>query len=277
MEQPTPDILLNLMEASREQSSRRKKVNSKTVYEASFEREPHQGCAFLDAFEGPGFRLIAEYKRCSPSEGEIRPDRGVIQTIADYDWGGATAMSVLVEESRFGGSVDHLKLARKITKQPLLWKGFVSSAYEILEANEAEADAVLLIAAAYDDLKLAELQGFTQHQGMTPLIEVHDRNDLERALQLGPRIIGVNNRDLRTMEVDTDTTAELLELDLIPPETIVITESGIEVDDNNFDQSVELLRNLHARGVKGALIGTSLMRSADPEAVLRRLSAAVNA
>src|SRR5436190_796431 len=124
MEKPPPDILVDLMRKSKEQSDRRREDNSKEVFRAGYaEREPGERGRFRDALAEPGFHLIAEYKRCSPSEGEIRPDKGVIETIAEYDQGGAAAMSVLVEEERFGGSVELLKKARRITQKPLLWKG----------------------------------------------------------------------------------------------------------------------------------------------------------
>ena len=168
-------------------------------------------------------------------------------------------MSVLTEGPHFGGSLDDLRAARAACSLPLLRKDFVIDRYQLHEARAAGADAVLLIAAALDDRQLAELHAEATELGLDTLVEVHDRDEVARALAVDPALIGINNRDLRDFSVDVGRTYELLAD--IPPDVTVVSESGIA--------SVGQLRELAAAGVSAVLVGESLMRAPSPERALR--------
>ena len=155
-------------------------------------------------------RLIAEHKRRSPSAGLIRGDLTLADVIGAYERGGATALSILTEETRFGGSLGDLVEARALTRLPILRKDFVVDPYQVHEALAAGADAVLLIVAALADDELQGLLELAQRLGLDVLVEVHDAAELRRAADLGASLIGINNRDLRTLEVDVRRTVELL-------------------------------------------------------------------
>ena len=221
-------------------------------------REPH---TFRDALADDGLSIIAEHKRRSPSAGAIREGASVVEVVGAYERGGAAALSILTEERNFGGSLDDLRAARGATRLPLLRKDFVVDPYQLHEAAAAGADAVLLIVAALDAAALAELYELAGELGLDALVEVHDEFELEAALALAPEIVGINNRDLRTLSVDPGRTLELLHN--IPEEIVVVSESGLE-------QRAQL-EELRDAGVHAALIGSTLMRAEDPEAALRAL------
>ncbi len=205
--------------------------------------------------------VIAEFKRRSPSAGPLHAAPDLHAIVGAYERGGARAVSVLTEGPHFGGSLDDLRAARAACDLPLLRKDFIVDVYQLHEACAADADAVLLIVAALDQGALADLHSRARALQLDVLVEVHDRAELARALDIGADLVGVNNRDLRDFSVDVARTFELL--DDVPPEVTVVSESGIA--------RPEQLRELHARGVRAVLVGETLMRAPDPEAALRAL------
>jgi indole-3-glycerol phosphate synthase len=199
-------------------------------------------------------RLVAEFKRASPSQGVIRADLAPAQVARLYSGAGAAAMSVLTDAPFFQGSADDLRSAREAVTIPVLQKDFILDDYQLVEARIAGADAILLIAAALPGDELARLHQRAAELGLAALVEVHDESDLERALAIQPRIVGINNRDLRTFGVDLATTFRLRPL--IPPAIIVVSESGIR-------SRADALR-LQEAGVDAMLVGERLMRQPDP-------------
>jgi indole-3-glycerol phosphate synthase len=210
--------------------------------------------------------VIAEYKRKSPTKGEIQTGRSVEWAVGQYEAGGAAAVSVLTQEADFGGELADLANARYATRLPILRKDFISNSYQLHEARAFGAAAVLLIVAGLPDAKLLDLYEEARGIGLDCLVEVHDRDDLERALQIGPDIIGINNRDLNTGEIDLGVTAELI--GEIPDTVTTVSESGYNVRDQ---EQMHYLRVLKANAV---LIGTSLMLEAEPAATLEAWRAA---
>jgi Indole-3-glycerol phosphate synthase len=215
--------------------------------------------------DSPRLKIIAEFKRRSPSAGVIRDDLMVSEIVRCYERGGACAISVLTDEEYFGGSIVDLCAARSSTNLPLLRKDFIIDPIQIFEAAVAGADAVLLIAAALSDVSLGELRALAEDKlGLDALVEVHTSNELSRAVNAGASLIGVNNRDLRTFRVSLNTSERLIAA--APSDRIMISESGL--------QSAGSLRRLRKRGARGFLIGEALMRAPDPETALRDLVAA---
>ena len=214
---------------------------------------------FAEALARPGLSLIAEHKRRSPSAGVIRADLSLEDVVGAYERGGAAAVSVLTEAPNFGGSLDDLRRAREITDLPILRKDFVVDPYQVDESIAIGADAILLIVAALEDDELHDLYARASQRGLSALVEVHDRRELERALECGASIIGVNNRDLRTLEVDTERTSQLAPE--IPEGVITVAESGFKVP--------EQLVALRDAGVDAVLVGEALMRATDIEFATR--------
>lgn len=217
---------------------------------------------FNEALVRPGVSLIAEFKRSSPSSGVIRPGASVGDVCAAYERGGAAALSVLTEETRFGGSLEDLRAARAASGLPILRKDFIVDLYQLYEAAVNGADAVLLIVAALDDERLRALYGEARLLDLDCLVEVHDDADLERALEIDADVIGINNRNLRDLTVDLQVTHELI-ID-VPAGKTVVSESGYD----RYEQIAELERI----GVDAVLVGESLMRAPDPESALRELT-----
>lgn len=217
---------------------------------------------FKEALSRPGLSLIAEFKRGSPTAGEIRPGAEVPQIIGAYEEGGAAALSVLTEPHHFLGSLDDLRQARSASTLPILRKDFILDTYQLWESAVAEADAVLLIVAALSDEDLRLLYEETVRLDLDCVVEVHDGEDLERALAIDPDVIGINNRDLRSFETSLETTIEL-SAD-IPAGKTVVSESGYQRRDQ--------LEELERIGVDAVLIGEALMRAQDPEALVRELT-----
>jgi indole-3-glycerol phosphate synthase len=210
-------------------------------------------------------KIIAEFKRRSPSAGIIRDDLTVNEIVHCYERGGACAISILTDEEYFGGSIADLCAARSSTNLPLLRKDFIIDPIQIFEAAVAGADAVLLIVAALDDHLLTELRALAEEElGLDALVEVHGSEELQRALNSGARIIGVNNRDLRTFQVSLNTSERLIAE--VPRDRILISESGL--------QSADSLLRLRKVGFRGFLVGEALMRAPEPDAALRNLIAA---
>ncbi len=209
---------------------------------------------FAGALRAPGLSLIAEIKRASPSQGEIRPGldpAALARTYADH---GAAALSVLTDEPFFHGSLEDLRAARAAVALPVLRKDFLLTPYQIYEARAAGADAVLLITAALDDPVLHDLHILAGMLGMASLIEVHNAEELERALAIEPEIIGINNRDLHTFDVRIETTEALRPR--IPERVIVVAESGV--------QNAADARRLRRAGVDAMLVGTALVEAPNP-------------
>ena len=206
-------------------------------------------------------RVIAEIKKASPSQGVIRPDFDPVAIAHTYATHGAVALSVLTDEKYFQGQLGYLMAIREAVSLPLLRKDFIIDLYQVYESRAAHADAMLLIVAALDDVRLRELLKLSQEIGLTALLEVHTSEELERILPLQPRLIGINNRDLHTFHTDLDTTLRLLPL--IPPDATVVSESGIHT-------AADMYR-LREKGVHAFLVGESLMRAPDPGLKLREL------
>ncbi len=205
--------------------------------------------------------VIAEIKKASPSKGVMRADFHPAEIAQSYERAGAACLSVLTDRDFFQGDDAYLQQARAATSLPVLRKDFIIDAYQVHEARALGADCILLIAAALDDEQLREFSALAAHLNLDALVEVHDADELERALALDAQLIGINNRDLRTFETALSTTLDLL--DKIPHDRIVVTESGIHTP-----QDVALM---HTHGVHAFLVGEALMRAADPGAELVKL------
>lgn len=209
-------------------------------------------------------QVIAEVKRASPSQGLIRPDLDPAQQAMAYQQGGAAAISVLTDQRYFHGDLNFLPLVHKQVSQPVLEKDFIVTAYQIYEARAWQADAILLIAAALSPAQLQEYYSLAWSLGLGCLVEVHTDAELERAMAVGAGVIGINNRNLETMEVDILTTERLRPL--VPPGHLVVSESGI--------QGARDVVRLAALRVHVALIGEALVRAGDPGARLREFLSA---
>jgi len=246
--------------AERLQEAKRKKPLAHVREEATARagRRPsfQHACARSDRLN-----LIAEVKRASPSRGLLRADFDPVALAREYEQNGAAAISVLTEEDHFQGALEHLRAIREVVGVPLLRKDFLFDPYQVYEAAAAGADAVLLIAALLDATQLRDLRQLAEELKLDALVEVHDPSDLETALASGARLIGVNNRDLRTFRVDRTVSFELARR--VPPEVVLVSESGLSTR-----QELEELRRV---GYRAFLIGEHLMRAACPGAALRAL------
>lgn len=208
--------------------------------------------------------VIAEVKKASPSKGVIRADFDPAAIARSYEVGGAACLSVLTDVDYFQGSDAYLQQARAACSLPVLRKDFVVDAYQLYESRLLGADCVLLIAAALDDGQLSEFAFIADHLGMDVLVEVHDLDELERSLQVPARLLGINNRNLRTFEVSLDNTLALK--DMVPADRVLVTESGILAP-----ADVALMRSA---GVNAFLVGEAFMRAPDPGSALRQMFAA---
>jgi indole-3-glycerol phosphate synthase len=217
---------------------------------------------FAPALAAPGLSLIAEHKRRSPSAGLIREGVRLEDVVGAYQRAGACALSVLTEEHGFGGSLTDLQRARAASALPILRKDFIVDEYQVLEALVGGADAILLIVAALDVVRLAQLHALAAELGLGVLVEVHDDRELGVAAEIGAGVIGINNRDLTTLQVDTACTFELLPL--VPAGVVTVAESG-------FRTRAEL-EALAGAGVDAVLVGEALMRAPDIEAACRNLT-----
>jgi indole-3-glycerol phosphate synthase len=217
---------------------------------------------FNEALVRPGLSLISEFKRRSPSAGEISASATVPEQVGAYERGGAAALSVLTDERHFGGSLEDLRAARAACDLPILRKDFIVDPYQLYEAAVHGADAVLLIVRALDDRRLRAMYEEARGLDLDCLVEVHDAEELQRALELDADVIGINNRNLDTGTVDVSTTYELMPD--VPAGKTAVAESGIS-------SRVEL-EELERVGVDAVLIGGALMSAADPEAKTRELT-----
>jgi indole-3-glycerol phosphate synthase len=205
--------------------------------------------------------VIAEVKKASPSKGVLRADFRPAEIAASYEAGGASCLSVLTDVNFFQGSSDYLRQARAACTLPVIRKDFMVDLYQVYEARAMGADAILLIVSALDHGLMAELEACALELGMDVLVESHDGDELAAALKLRTKLVGINNRNLRTFETSLDTTIGLLPR--IPADSLVVTESGIMVPDD--------VKRMRDANVHAFLVGEAFMRAPDPGAELRRL------
>ena len=258
------DVLARICDIKRSDVAKRKVVAPLAGLEGALTGAPPVR-GFVQAIEttiaAGHLALIAEIKKASPSKGLIRADFDPPVLAEDYEAGGATCLSVLTEEPHFQGSDAYLSQARGAATLPCLRKDFILEPYQVVEARAIGADCILLIMAALTDDEAKDLASLTKALGMDVLVEVHDREELDRALALDAGLIGINNRNLKTLEIDLATTEALAPL--VPDDRLLVAESGIHSHD-------DLLRMTKV-GARCFLVGESLMREVDVSAATRRL------
>jgi len=216
----------------------------------------------MPAFRAPGVSVIAEVKRRSPSKGHLAEIGDPASLARSYAEGGAAAISVLTEGRRFGGSLGDLRAVRAAVETPVLRKDFMVSSYQLVEAREAGADLVLLIVAALPGDELDRLHAEARALGLTVLVEVHEEAETARAVELGAELVGINARNLKTLEVDPDTFARLAPA--IPPDVVTVAESGIR-------GPADVERHA-AQGADAVLVGEALVRDGDPASAVREMT-----
>lgn len=262
--QDRPDILEQILKTKREElEHRRRKKNLQDVRSAADDREPQRGFfqAISRQIDAGNAAVIAECKKASPSKGLIRDNYQPAEIARSYADAGATCLSVLTDITWFEGTDEHLQQARDACELPVLRKDFMIDPYQVYESRALGADCVLIIVAALSDLQMQDLVGVADECGLDTLIEVHNREELERGLMLRTPLIGINNRNLRTFETSLETTLGLL-TDVFPDRTVV-SESGI-----HSPKDVQLLRK---RDVNAFLVGEAFMSADDPGTRLREL------
>ncbi len=266
-----PSVLARILESTRVELERRRAEIPLAQLEREIESFGRDAFArerrFRGALAGEQIAVIAEFKRRSPSAGELREEADLRAIVSAYERGGARAVSVLTEGPHFGGSLEDLRAARAACDLPLLRKDFVVDSYQLYEALAVGADAVLLIVAALDQATLADLYARARALELDALVEVHDSEELRRALEIEADLIGVNNRDLRDFTVNVGRTLDLLAE--IPAGVTIVSESGIAES--------RQLRELQERGVDAVLVGERLMRAPDPQTALIELRGAAAA
>jgi len=226
---------------------------------------PRGFAARVHSMAEAGLGIIAEVKKASPSKGLIRADFQPAELAASLEGGGAACLSVLTDTPSFQGHLDFLTAAREAVSIPLLRKDFMVDTYQVAEARAAGADAILLIMACLDDALAADLRAAAKDDGLDVLVEVHDEDEVERALRLDPDLLGVNNRNLKTFETDIATTPRLAAL---APGVPIVSESGVD--------GAAAMRTLAGQGFRRFLIGEHLMRQPDPGTALTELVEAVD-
>jgi indole-3-glycerol phosphate synthase len=256
----TGTVLDRILEARRAEVDHRKRVLPETALKYGVKAAPPVR-DFAAALSRDAINVLAELKPASPSRGIIREPFDALALGKSLEAAGAAALSVLTEGEFFRGSLKNLRDARKEIALPVLRKDFIFDPWQVWESRANDADSFLLIVAALSDEQLRELIALGRELGMEPLVEVHIREELDRALAAGARIIGVNNRDLKTLTIRVETSYELIEQ--IPAECLTVAESGLGSHDD--------LKRLRAAGFDAFLIGEHLMLSPDPAAALRAL------
>jgi len=254
-------VLDRIVESTRDEVERRREIVPLSELEAALDGRP-ESRPFQEALTRPGISLIAEHKRRSPSAGVIREGADLTEVVRAFERGGAAALSILTEPFHFGGSLDDMRVARAATHLPVLRKDFIVDPYQVYESAAAGADAILLIVAALEPDALGELLREAWGLDLDVLVEVHDTEELESALELEAEVIGINNRDLSDFSVDIERTFELLSD--VPAGKTVVSESGFSTRDE--------LDELDRVGVDAVLIGETLMRADDLEAACRELT-----
>jgi indole-3-glycerol phosphate synthase len=257
------NILDRIVDARRESIAHRKRVLPDVALKIAVEKRVPPPRDFIGALTRKGINVIAELKKASPSKGLLREEYAPAVLAFGFEAAGAAALSVLTEEDFFQGSLGDLKEASRATKIPILRKDFIIDPWQVWEARAAGADSFLLIATILNDAALKELLELGRTLKMEPLIEVHDREELERVIAADARIIGVNNRDLRDFQVHIETSLALI--DAIPEECLAVSESGLRAASD--------IERLHNAGFDAFLIGEHLMKETDPGAALRALRA----
>ena len=259
-ETKTGTILDRIVEARRAAIARRKRIVPEAVLRMAVGKaDPVRD--FPAALTSDAVNVIAELKKASPSRGVLREEFAPPALAAQLERAGAAALSVLTEEEFFQGSLKDLRVARAASALPVLRKDFIVDPWQVWEARATNADSLLLIVTLLGDGALRELLALGRELGMEPLVEIHTREEVSRAVDAGARILGVNNRDLRTLEVRLETSLELIES--VPNECIAVAESGM--------RSAGDLARLRAAGFDAFLVGEYLMTSPDPAAALRGL------
>jgi indole-3-glycerol phosphate synthase len=257
-----PDVLAAILAATRAVvESRKATCPLERLAAAAADRRPDGGRLVERLARPQSLNVIAECKRRSPSRGVLRADYDAAAIAARYEASGAAAISVLTEPTFFDGSLDDLDGVSRRVSLPVLRKDFVIDEYQLVEARAAGADAVLLIVAALDDGRLRALHEGARALGLAVLVEVHAREELDRALALSPALVGVNSRDLRTLRVNSAAALDLV--DAIPDDVVVVAESGLSCHDD--------LRRFRDRGCDAFLVGERLVSSPDPGQALEEL------
>jgi indole-3-glycerol phosphate synthase len=252
----------NLISATRGEVAQRKRETPVAELEKLIASSSHEGKPFAEALVRPGLSVIAEHKRRSPSAGAIREGSEVSEIVQAYERGGAAALSILTEEQNFGGSLADLDAARAATGLPILAKNFHMEPYQLYESAAHGADAILIVVASVETDQLRSLHDEARALDLDAIIEVHNEEELEQALEIDSEVIGINNRDLATFKIDVETTFELMAD--IPTGITVVAESGIA----NRDQ----IERLSDAGIDAVLIGEALMRSDDIEEACKRFT-----
>jgi indole-3-glycerol phosphate synthase len=250
-----------LVHSTRDAVRRRQQERSLSDLAAEVETG-REGRPFSEALSRPGTSVVAEHKRRSPSAGTIRDGASCAEIVTAYERGGAAAVSILTEEEHFGGSLADLREARAATELPILRKDFTIDPYQLYEAKVAGADAVLLVVGSLEQSDLASLYAQARELDLDALVEIHDDEELERALELDCDVIGINNRNLEDFSVDIQRTFDLLAD--VPAGKVVVSESGI-----HHRGQIEELEQV---GVDAVLVGEAIMRAPDPESALRELA-----
>lgn len=267
-ERQTMNILEEIAEKTKERIRREQEqvpldlLKEKIRLREDAEKNRIQKASFLEALRRDGMSYICEVKKASPSKGLIAPDFPYLEIAKEYEAAGAAAISCLTEPFYFQGADRYLEEITDTVRIPVLRKDFTVDEYMIYQARALGASAVLLICAILDDVQLAEYRQIAEGLGLDALVEAHDETEVERALRAGAKIIGVNNRDLRTFQVDMANSIRLR--NLAPQDVVFVSESGIKTSDD--------IERLYKNRVDAVLIGETLMRSADKKAELEKLN-----